>query len=61
MWTVIYLGRCVCQFVKEVKYLSVMIHSFMKTTIDVTIQTRKINMQANSILRNFRHCSDDVT
>ena len=24
---VIYLGNCVCQFVKEVKYLGVMIHS----------------------------------
>ena len=57
---VIYLGNCECQFVNEVKYLGVMIHSSMKTTIDVTRQTRKFYMQANSLLRNFRHCSDDV-
>ena len=49
-----------CQFVNEVKYLGVMIHSSMKTTIDVTRQTKKFYMQANLLLRNFRHCSDDV-
>ena len=32
---VIYLDNCVCQFVKEVKYLGVMIHSTMDTTIDI--------------------------
>ena len=58
---VIYLGNCECQFVNEVKYLGVMIHSSMKTTIDVTRQTKKFYMQANLLLRNFRHCSDDVT
>ena len=57
---VIYLGNCECQFVKEVKHLGVMIHSSMKTTIDVTRQTKKFYMQANLLLRNFRHCSDDV-
>ena len=57
---VIYLGNSVCQFVKEVKYLGVMIHSSMKTTIDVARQTRKFYMQANLLLRNFRYCSDDV-
>ena len=57
---VIYLGNCVCQFVKEVKYSVVMIHSFMKTTFDVARQTRKFYMQANLLLRNFRYCSDDV-
>ena len=57
---VIYLGNCECQFVNEVKYLGVMIHFFMKTAIDVTRQTRKFYMQANLLLRNFRHCSDDV-
>ena len=57
---VIYLGNCVCQFVKEVKYLGVMIHSSMKTTIDVARQTRKFYMQANLLLRNFMYCSDDV-
>ena len=48
------------QFVNEVKYLGVMIHSSMKTTIDVTRQTKKFYVQANLLLRNFRHCSDDV-
>ena len=57
---VIYLGNCECQFVNEVKYLGVMIHSSMKTTIDVTRQTKKFYMQANLLLRNFRYCSDDV-
>ena len=32
----------------------------MKTTVDVTRQTRKFYMQANLLLRNFRHCSDEV-
>ena len=32
----------------------------MKTTIDVTRQTKKLYMQANLLLRHFRHCSDDV-
>ena len=57
---VIYLGNSVCQFVQEVKYLGVIIHSTMKTTIDVARQTRKFYLQANLLLRNFRHCSDDV-
>ena len=50
---VIYRGYCVGQFVKEVKYLGVMIHSSMKTTIDVARQTRKFYMQANLLLRNL--------
>ena len=57
---VIYLGNSVCQFVQEVKYLGVIIHSTMKTTIDVARQTRKFYLQANLLSRNFRHCSDDV-
>ena len=42
------------------KYLGVMIHSSMKTTIDVARQTRKFYLQANLLLRNFRHCFDQV-
>ena len=57
---VIYLGNCVFQFGKEVKYLGVMIHSSIKITIDVARLTHKFYMQANLLLRNFRHCSDDV-
>ena len=53
-------GNSVCQFVQEVKYLGVIIHSTMKTTKDVARQTRKFYLQANLLLRNFRHCSDDV-
>ena len=45
---------------KEVKYLGVMIHSSMKTTINVARQTRNFYMQANLLLRNFTYCSDDV-
>ena len=57
---VIYLGNSICEFIKEVKHLGVMIHSSMKTTIDVARQTRKFYLQANLLLRNFRHCSDQV-
>ena len=32
----------------------------MKTTIDVTKKTRKFYMQGNLLLRNFRHCSDEL-
>ena len=52
--SVIYLGNFVCQFVKEAKYLGVMINSSIKTTIDVARQTRKFYMQANLLLRNFK-------
>ena len=37
-----------------------MIPSLIKTTIDVARQTRKFYLQANLLLRNFRHCSDQV-
>ena len=57
---VIYLGNSICEFVKEVKYLDVMIHSSMKTIIDVARQTRKFYLQANLLLRNFRYCSDQI-
>ena len=57
---VIYLGNSICEFVKEVKYLGVMIHSSMKTTIDVARKTCKFYLQANLLPRNFRYCSDQV-
>ena len=38
---VIYLSISICEFVKDVKYLGIMIHSSTKTTIDVARQTRK--------------------
>ena len=59
---VIYLSNSICEFVKEVKYLGFMIlvHSSMKTIIDVARQTRKFFLRANLLLRNFRHCSVQV-
>ena len=56
----IILGNHICEFAKEVKYLGVMVHSSMNTTIDVARQTRKFSLLANLLLRNFRHCSDQV-
>ena len=44
--SVIYLGNSICEFVKKVKYIGVMIHSSMKATIDVARQTRKFYLQA---------------
>ena len=32
----------------------------MKTSIDVSRQTRKFYTQANMLLRNFRYCSNEV-
>ena len=57
---IIYLGNSVCQFVQEMKYLGVFIHSTMETTIDVARQTRKFYLQANLFLQSFRQCSDDL-
>ena len=37
-----------------------MIDSSMKTKIDVARQTQKFHLQANLLLRNFRHPSDEV-
>ena len=37
---VIYLGNSICEFVKKIKHLGVMIYSSVKTTIDVARQTR---------------------
>ena len=32
----------------------------MKTSIDVSRQTRKFYAQANMLLRNFRYCSNEI-
>ena len=58
--SIIYLGNSVCQFFQEVKYLAVIIHSTMNTSIDVARQTRTFYLQANLLLQNLRYCSDDV-
>ena len=41
----IYLENNVCGFVEEVKYIGVIIHSTMKTTINIIRKTRKIYLQ----------------
>ena len=47
-------------FVQEVQYLGVLLNPTMKTSIDVSLQARKFNAQANMLLRNFRYCSNEV-
>ena len=47
-------------YVHKTKYLGVLLCSDMKTSIDVCRKTSKFYAQANSLLRNFRYCSDDV-
>ena len=47
-------------YVHKTKYLGVLLCSDMKTSIDVIRQTSKFYAQANTLLRNFRYCSDDV-
>ena len=44
----------------KTKYLGVLLCSGMKTSIDVCRQTSKFYAQANTLLRSFRYCSDDV-
>ena len=56
---VIYLSNSICEFVKKVKYLGVMIHSSFLNEPE-SRQTRKFYLQANLLLRNFRHGSDQV-
>ena len=45
---------------QEVKYLGVLLNSSMKTSIDVSRQTRKFYAQANMLLLNFRYCGREV-
>ena len=47
-------------FVRETKYLGVIINSSMKTSSDVVRQTRKFYAQTNMLLGNFRYCTNDV-
>ena len=56
----VYLGGNHIDFVQEVKYLGVLLNSSMKTSIDVSRQTRKFYGQANMLLRNFRYCGREV-
>ena len=47
-------------FVQEVIYLGVILNSSMRTSIDVSRQTRKFCAQATMLLRNFRYCGNEV-
>ena len=55
-----FISGTMCEFANEVKYLGVMINSSLKTTIDVKRQTRNFYSRANLLIRNFRHCTDNV-
>ena len=56
----VFLSGNQIEFVQEVKYLGVLLNPSMKTSIDVSRQTRKFYAQANMLLRNFRYCSNEV-
>ena len=58
--TDMFLSDKAIDFVQETKYLGVILNSQLKTSVDVSRQTRKFYAQANMLLRNFRYCSDDV-
>ena len=58
--TDLFLSTKVIDFVQETKYLGVMLNSQLKTSINVSRQTRKFYAQANMLLQNFRYCSVDV-
>ena len=58
--TELFLSSNAIDFVLETKYLGVMLNSHLKTSIDVSRQTRKFYAQANMLLRNFRNYSADV-
>ena len=56
----VFLSGNQINFVQEVKYLGVLLNPSMKTSIDVSRQTRKFYAQANMLLRNFWYCSNEV-
>ena len=54
------LSGSIIDYVHKTKYLDVLLCSDIKTSIDVFRQTNKFYAHANTLLRNFRYCSDDV-
>ena len=56
----VFLSGNQIDFVQEVKYLGVLLNPSMKSSIDVSRQTRKFYAQANMLLRNFRYGSNEV-
>ena len=58
--TDIFLSGKAIDFVQETKFIGVILNSQLKTSVDVSRQTRKLYAQANMLLRNFRYCYDDI-
>ena len=58
--TNVVLSGNIIDYVHKTKYLGILLCADMKTSIDVYRQTSKFYAQANTLLRNFRYCSDDV-
>ena len=56
----VFLSGNKIDFVQEVKYLGVLLNPSMKTSFDVSRQTRKYYAQANMRLLNFRYCSNEL-
>ena len=58
--TNVVLSGNIIDYVHTTKYLGVLLCSDMKTSIDVCRQPSKFYAQANTLLYNFRYCSDEV-
>ena len=58
--TNVVLSGNIIDYVHKTKYLGVLLCSDIKTSIDACRQTSRFYAQANTLLRNFRYCSDDV-
>ena len=50
----------IIEYVHKTKYLGVLLCSDIKISIDVCPQRSKFYAQANTLLRNFRYCSNNV-
>ena len=58
--SIVFLSGSYIDFVQDVKYLGVLLNSCMKTSIDVSRQTRKFCAEANMLLRNYWYCGNEV-
>ena len=47
-------------FTKEITYLGYMISENMDDTSSIVKETRNIYVRGNTLIRNFRHCTDEV-
>ena len=55
-----YFSKYHIDFVQKVKYLGALLNSSMKTSIDVSRQTQTFYAQVNTLLHNFRYCTNEV-